>query len=49
MHQEHKNTTCITENKRKQLSPRLVASCDLQPGNRAGLFLKEKVSKEVAK
>jgi len=41
MHQEHKNT--ITQNKLKQLkSPRLVASYDLWPGNRAGLFSKKK-------
>ena len=43
MHQEHKNT--ITQNKLKQL----VTSDDLQPGNGTGLFLKQKVSKEVDK
>jgi len=48
MHQEHKNTT--TQNKVKQLKiPGVVASCDLWPGKRAGLFSKEKVSKEVDK
>jgi len=48
MHQEHKNA--ITKNKLKQLkSTGLVASYDLWPGNRAGLFLREKVSKEVDK
>jgi len=48
MHQEHKNT--ITQNKLKQLkSPGLVTSYDLRPGNGAGLFWKEKVSKEVEK
>jgi len=48
MHQEHKNT--ITKNKLKQLkSPGLVTSYDLRPGNGAGLFWKEKVSKEVDK
>jgi len=47
MHQEHINT--ITQNKLKQLkSPGLMASYDFWPGNRAGLFLKEKVSKEVS-
>jgi len=48
MHQEQKNT--ITQNKMKQLkSPALVASYNLGPGNRVGLLLKEKVSKEVDK
>jgi len=48
MHQEQKNT--ITENKLKQLKTlALVASYDLLPGNRAGLFSKEKVSKKVDK
>jgi len=32
-----------------KLSPGLVASYDLRPGNGAGLFSKEKVSKEVDK
>jgi len=37
MHQEHK--IHITQNKPKQLKrPDLVASYDLQPGSRAGLF-----------
>jgi len=31
------------------LSPGLDASYDLQPGNRAGLFPKEKISKDVDK
>jgi len=48
MHQEHKIT--ITQNKPKQLKrPDLVASCDLWPGNKVGLFSKEKISKEVDK
>jgi len=48
MRQEHRNT--ITQNKLKQLkSPGLVASYDLQPGNRAGLFSKEKISMKVQK
>jgi len=50
MHQNsvtQKNT--ITQNKLKRLSPGLVASYSLWPGNRAGLFPKEKVSKEVDK
>jgi len=37
MHQEHKNT--ITQNKRNKLNPGLVASYDIWPGNREGLFL----------
>jgi len=41
MHQEHK--THITQNKLKQLKrPSSVASYDLQPGSRLGLFPKEK-------
>jgi len=37
IHPEHKNTT--SQNKHKQLKPGLVASHDLQPGNRAGRIL----------
>jgi len=29
----------LTENLKLQLSPCLVASCDIQPGNGVGLFL----------
>jgi len=47
MHQEHKNI--MTENKVKQLKSGVVTSCDLRPGNGAGLFSNEKVSKEVDK
>jgi len=48
MHQEHKNS--ITRNKLKYVkSPGLVASYDLRPRNRAGLFSKEKVSKEAVR
>jgi len=47
MHQKHKNTT--TQNKLKQLSPGMVTSYYLQPENGAGLFSKEKISKEVDK
>ena len=48
MQQEHKNT--VTWNKLKQLqSPSLVSSYDLQPGNGAGLFSKEKIRKKVKK
>jgi len=47
MHQEYKNA--ITQNKLKLLSPVLVASYNLRTGNAAGLFSKEKVSKEVDK
>jgi len=47
MHQEHKNT--ITQNKLKQLKTGVVTSCDLWPGNGAGLFSNEKISKEVDK
>jgi len=36
-----------TQNKHKKLKPGLVALDDIQPGNSAGLFSKEKVSKEV--
>jgi len=42
MRQEHRNT--ITQNNLKQLAPD-----DLQPGNRAGLFSKEKISMKVDK
>ena len=42
MHQEHKLNW-------NNLSPGLVASYDLGSGNGAGLFSKEKVSKEVDK
>jgi len=42
--------TSVTLNKLKQLkSPALVASYDVWPGNRAGLFRKEQVSNEVDK
>jgi len=48
MHQEHENT--ITQNKLKQLkSQGFVASYELWPGNRAGLFSKENVSNEIDK
>jgi len=47
MHQEHKNT--ITQNILNNLSPGLDASYDLRPGNAAGLFSKEKASKDVDK
>jgi len=38
-----------TQNKHKKLKPGLVAFYDIWPGNGAGLFSKEKVSKEVDK
>ena len=48
MDQKHKNTR--TEHKLKQLkSPGLIASCDLCPGNGAGLFSNEKISEGVEK
>ena len=43
MRQKHKNT--ITQNKLKQLKPRFGRL--LQPGNRAALFTKKKVSNEL--
>ena len=39
----------ITQGDHNNLSPGLVTSYDLQPGNGAGLFSKEKVSKEADK
>jgi len=34
-----------TQNKHKKLKPGLVAFYDIRPGNTAGLFSKEKISK----
>jgi len=34
----------LTENLKLQLSPCLVASCDIQPGNGVGLFLDKHTS-----
>jgi len=34
-----------TQNKQKKLKPGLVAFCDIRPGNGAGLFSKEKISR----
>jgi len=34
-----------TQNKHKKLKPGLVAFYDIRPGNGAGLFTKEKISK----
>jgi len=34
-----------TQNKHKKLKPGLVAFYDIRPGNGAGLFSKEKISK----
>jgi len=39
-------TPTTTQNKHKKLKPGLVAFYDIQPGNRVGLFSKEKISKE---
>jgi len=39
----------VTQINSNNLSPGLVASEDLRPGNRVGLFSKEKISKEVDK
>jgi len=38
-----------TKKKTKKLKPGLVSSYDIRPGNRAGLFSKEKISKGVGK
>jgi len=38
-----------TQKKTKKLKPGLVSSYDIRPGNRAGLFSKEKISKGVGK
>jgi len=41
---------CTTpQNKHKKLKPGLVAFYDIRPGNRAGLFSKEKISKKKVK
>jgi len=42
-HSPIKRTT--KQNKHKQLKPGLVAFYDIRPGNGAGLFSKEKISK----
>jgi len=41
----------VTQNKHKNLKPGLVTLYDIRPGNGAGLFSKEKVSKgrEISK
>jgi len=45
MHSLIKKCT-ITQNKHKNLKPGLVAFYEIRPGNRAGLFSKEKTSKK---
>jgi len=37
------------QNKHKKLKPDVVAFYDIQPGNGAGLFSKEKINKEENK
>jgi len=41
----NKKKCTTTQNKHKKLEPGLVAFYDIRPGNRAGLFSKEKISK----